>query len=203
VAVLASGRGSNFRALAERCQDSTFPADLACLITDDRTAHAVQIAEEMRVPWHRVDPGERRGRLQPGAEAEIAGVCRTERVDLVFLAGFMRILAGELLEEFRGRIMNVHPSLLPSFKGLRAQLQALEYGAKIAGCTVHFVDSSVDGGPIVLQAAVPILDSDDIASLKDRILQEEHRIVIRAVELFARGALRVEGRRVLGTDASA
>ncbi len=200
--MLASGRGSNFKALAERCQNPTFPADLACLITDDRTAHAVTIADEMGVPWHWVDPGERRGRLQPGAEAEIVRRLEAERVDLVFLAGFMRILSGELLERFAGSILNVHPSLLPSFKGLHAQRQAFEYGVKVAGCSVHFVDASVDGGPIVLQAAVPVRDGDDVASLRDRILDEEHRIVVRAVELYARGVLRVDGRRVLGTDTS-
>ncbi len=197
--MLASGRGSNFRALAERCQDPTFPAELACLITDERTAEAVSIAEELGVSWHCVDPGEKRGRLKAGAEAQIVETCEAARADLVFLAGFMRILGGELLERFAGRIMNVHPSLLPSFKGLHAQRQALEYGVKIAGCTVHFVDASVDGGPIILQAAVPVLDGDDTESLRARILEEEHRIVVRSVDLFARGALRIVERRVVGT----
>jgi phosphoribosylglycinamide formyltransferase 1 len=200
VAVLASGRGSNFRALAKRCQDPTFPAELACLITDERSAEAVSIAEESGVSWHWVDPGEKRGRLKPGAEAQIVQTCEAARADLVFLAGFMRILGGELLERFAGRIMNVHPSLLPSFKGLHAQRQALEYGVKIAGCTVHFVDASVDGGPIILQASVPVLDGDDTESLRTRILEQEHRIVVRSVDLFARGALRIVERRVVGTD---
>jgi phosphoribosylglycinamide formyltransferase-1 len=203
VAVLASGRGSNFRALAERCQDTTFPAEVACLITDDRSAGAVGIAEAFGVPWFAIDAGEKRGRLQAGAEAEIVMRCEAARVDLVVLAGFMRILedgAGGLLDRFRGRVMNVHPSLLPSFKGLHAQRQALEYGVKVAGCTVHFVDASVDGGPIVLQSAVPVLDDDDVESLRARILAEEHRILVRAVALFAGDRLRVEGRRVLGTD---
>lgn len=205
VAVLASGRGSNFRALAERCQDPTFPADVACLITDDRSAAAVEIAEAFGIAWHWVDPGEKRGRLQPGAEAEIVARCESSRVDLILLAGFMRILeagTGTLLDRFSGRVINIHPSLLPSFKGLHAQRQALEYGAKVAGCTAHFVDASVDGGPIILQSAVPVLDGDDEASLSARILAEEHRVVARAVELFARGRLRIEGRRVVGTEAS-
>ncbi len=200
VAVLASGRGSNFRALVERCQDSTFPAEVACLVTDDRTAKAVAIAEEFGIPWHQVEPGERRGRLAEGAEAAIVRVCEAERVDLILLAGFMRILEGALLDRFAGRIINIHPSLLPGFKGLNAQRQALEHGVKIAGCTVHFVDKSLDGGPIILQAAVPVLDADDVDALRSRILAEEHRIVVRAVELIARGALRVDGRRVLGTN---
>ena len=198
--MLASGRGSNFRALAERCQDPTFPADVVCLVTDDRTAQAVAIAEEFGIPWHTVEPGERRGRLADGAEARIVRVCGEAGVGLVVLAGFMRILDGELLERYAGRIINIHPSLLPSFRGLNAQRQALEHGVKVAGCTVHFVDASLDGGPIVLQAAVPVLDGDDVDALRARILAEEHRILVRAVELFARGLLRVEGRRVLGTD---
>jgi phosphoribosylglycinamide formyltransferase 1 len=200
VAVLASGRGSNFRALAERCQDPAFPAEVTCLVTDDERSGAVAAAESLGVRWHAVDAGERRGRLRPGAEAEIVRTCEAERVGLVFLAGFMRVLEGELLSRFEGRIMNIHPSLLPSFKGLHAQRQALEYGVKLAGCTVHFVDASVDGGPIVLQAAVGVREDDSVESLRARVLEAEHRIVPRAVELFARGRLRVEARRVLGTD---
>lgn len=200
VAVLASGRGSNFRALAERCQDPTFPAEVVCLITDNRTAHAVAVAEEFGIPWHTVEPGERRGRLADGAEAHIVRLCRAADVGLIVLAGFMRILDGVLLDEFAGRIVNIHPSLLPAFKGLRAQRQALEHGVKIAGCTVHFVDASLDGGPVILQAAVPVHDTDTADDLSARILKEEHRILCRAVELFAAGALRVEDRRVLGTE---
>ena len=203
MAVLASGRGSNFRALAERCQDTTFPAEVACLITDDRSADAVAIADAFGLPWFAVDAGEKRGRLKAGVETEIVARCESASVDLVVLAGFMRILedaAGGLLDRFRGRVMNVHPSLLPSFKGLHAQRQALEYGVKVAGCTVHFVDASVDGGPIVLQSALPVHDDDAVESLRARILAEEHRILVRAVELYARGRLRIEGRRVLGTD---
>jgi phosphoribosylglycinamide formyltransferase-1 len=113
----------------------------------------------------------------------------------------MRILESDLLSSFAGRVMNIHPSLLPSFKGLNAQRQALEYGVHVAGCTVHFVDSSVDGGPIILQSAVPVKDDDDVDTLRARILAEEHRAVVRAADLFARGKLRVEGRRVHGTDA--
>ena len=202
VAVLASGQGSNFRALAERCQDPTFPAEMACLITDNAAAHAVAIAEEFGVPWHTVEPGERRGRLAAGAEAGIVRVCRGNGVGLVVLAGFMRILDGDLLDAYAGRIINIHPSLLPAFKGLNAQRQALEHGAKVAGCTVHFVDASLDGGPIILQAVVPVHDDDDLERLRARILAEEHRILPRAVELIARAALRVEGRRVLGTEST-
>ena len=200
VAVLASGRGSNFRALAERCQDPTFSADVACLITDDRSAPVVAIADAFGIPWHAVPAAERRGRLQAGAEAEIVRICEAAGVGLVVLAGFMRILDGDLLVRYAGRIMNIHPSLLPAFKGLNAPKQAIEYGVRIAGCTVHFVDASLDGGPVILQAAVPVRDGDDVETLRSKIQAEEHRIVARAVDLFATGRLRVEGRRVFGAD---
>lgn len=200
VAVLASGRGSNFKALAERCQDPAFSCTVACLVTDDRSAPAVSVAEVFGIPVHVVAAGERRGRLQSGAESEIVRHCQQANVDLILLAGFMRILEGDVLAHFAGRVMNIHPSLLPSFKGLNAQRQAFEHGVRIAGCTVHFVDASLDGGPIVLQSAVPVRDEDDAESLRAKILAEEHRTVARAVDLFARGKLRVEGRRVLGAD---
>ncbi len=203
MAVLASGRGSNFKALAERCRNAAFPAEVACLITDNRSAAAVEVAGSLGIPWHAVDAGDRRGRLQPAAEAEIVARCESARVELILLAGFMRILEdteGGLLDRYRDRVINIHPSLLPSFKGLHAQRQALEYGAKLAGCSAHFVDASVDGGPIILQAAVPVRDDDDADSLAARILEAEHRIVIRAVELFAMGRLRIDGRRVLGAE---
>lgn len=200
LAVLASGRGSNFRAIAQSCQQNDFPAEIACLVTDNPASGAVGVAESFAIPVHVVVAGERRGRLAPGVEEDIVRVCREAAVELVVLAGFMRILDGALLEAYAGRIINIHPSLLPSFKGLRAQRQALEYGVKIAGCTVHFVDASVDGGPIILQAAVPVEDDDDVESLRARILREEHRIITRAVELLATGRLRVDGRRVYGAS---
>ena len=200
VAVFASGRGSNFKALAERCQDAAFSCVVACLVTDDPSAPAVAVARDFQIPVHVIDAGPRRGRLRPGAEADIVRHCRDENVQLIVLAGFMRILEGDVLSEFAGRVINIHPSLLPSFKGLNAQRQAFEHGVKLAGCTVHFVDTSLDGGPIILQSAVAVRDDDDVDSLRARILSEEHRIVARAADLFARGRLRVEGRRVLGAE---
>jgi phosphoribosylglycinamide formyltransferase-1 len=200
VAVFASGRGSNFKALAERCQDPAFSCVVACLVTDDPAAPAIAVARDFQIPVHVIDAGPRRGRLRPGAEAEIVRHCRDEGVQLIVLAGFMRILEGDVLDAFAGRVMNIHPSLLPSFKGLSAQRQALEYGVKIAGCTVHFVDASLDGGPIILQSAVAVHDNDDAETLRERILEEEHRIIARAADLFARGGLRIDGRRVVGTE---
>jgi len=198
--VFASGRGSNFKALAERCQEPDFSCIVACLVTDDPSAPAIAVANAFQIPVHVIDAGPRRGRLRAGAEAEIVSYCRERGVQLVVLAGFMRILEGDVLTAFAGRVMNIHPSLLPGFKGLNAQRQAFDYGVKLAGCTVHFVDASLDGGPIILQAAVAVNDGDDEDSLRAKILSEEHRIVARAADLFARGKLRVEGRRVLGTE---
>jgi phosphoribosylglycinamide formyltransferase-1 len=197
---MASGRGSNFRALAERCQDSTFPAEVTCLITDDATAPAVSVAEEFGIAWHAVRPGERRGRLASGEETDIVRRLRDARIDLIVLAGFMRILDGELLDQYAGRIMNIHPSLLPSFRGLHAQRQALEHGVKVAGCTVHFVDASLDGGPIILQSAVAVRDDDNLDSLRAHILEEEHKALVRAVDLFAQGRLMIQGRCVRGSE---
>jgi phosphoribosylglycinamide formyltransferase-1 len=200
VAVLASGRGSNFKALAERCQDPAFSCTVACLVTDDRSAPVGSVADSFHIPIHVIDAGERRGRLRPGAEAEIVRLCDAAGVGLIVLAGFMRILEGDVLTHFAGRVMNIHPSLLPSFKGLNAQRQAYDYGVRVAGCTVHFVDASLDSGPIILQSAMNVRDEDDVESLRAKILAEEHRILTRAVDLFARGKLRIEGRRVLGAD---
>lgn len=196
VAVLASGRGSNFEAIAEACSRGGFPARVVCLVTDNPDAPAVEIARRLGVPSHVVEPGTRKARLTSEVETEIASICSRHEADLVTLAGFMRILSGPLLERYEGRIMNIHPSLLPSFKGLDAARQAIDYGVKVAGCTVHFVDRSVDGGAIILQAAVPVEDDDDAESLHRRIQEQEHRTYVRAIELFARKRLEVRGRRV-------
>ncbi len=198
LAVLASGRGTNFEAIAVRCAERDFPAEVACLVTDRPDAGAVAIARRRGIDVVTVEPGRRRARLADGAEARIVAECRRRGVSLVVLAGFMRILRADLLREYAGRIINIHPSLLPAFPGLRAPRQALEYGVRVAGCTVHFVDDTVDGGPVILQACVPVHDDDTEETLAARILEQEHRILVRAVERLARGALRVEGRRVLG-----
>jgi phosphoribosylglycinamide formyltransferase-1 len=166
------------------------------LVTDNPRAGAIGIADSFGIPVEVVPVDAPKGRLPREAEERIVQACREAGVDLVALAGFMRILKGPLLETYAGRILNIHPSLLPSFKGLHAQRQAWEYGVKIAGCTVHFVDASVDGGPIVLQAAVRVSDDDDADRLAEKILEQEHRIYPEAIALFAEGRLVVEGRRV-------
>lgn len=197
VAVLASGTGSNFKAIAEACRDASFPATVVCLITDNPEAGALGHASALGVPAHTVVPPTKKAGLPAETEQRIADICRRYEADLVVLAGFMRILKGPLLDEFAGRIMNIHPSLLPSFKGLNAVQQALDYGVKVTGCTVHFVDHSIDGGAIILQSTVPIGDDDEPDDVLERVHGVEHKTYVRAVRLFAEGRLRVENRRVL------
>jgi phosphoribosylglycinamide formyltransferase-1 len=196
VVVFASGTGTNFRAIAEACSRPGFPARVAGLISDNPEAGALRIAEEFGVRSLVFPVRCGKGKLPREDEQAMADACRELGADLIALAGFMRILKGPLLDAYEGRIINIHPALLPSFKGLHAQRQAIEYGVKIAGCTVHFVDRSIDGGAIILQSAVPVDDEDDEESLKQKILREEHRIYVEAIRLFALGRLYVEGRRV-------
>ena len=196
VGVLASGRGSNFESLARAASRGTLGARLACLVSDDASAPALQIAARFGIPSCVVDPGSRRGRMSDEAERRVVEILREQGVRLVCLAGFMRLVGSRLLEAFPGAILNVHPSLLPSFPGLEAQRRALEHGVKVTGCTVHLVDSGVDSGPIVLQAALEVREEDTPESLAARILEREHEIYPEAVRLWAAGRLRLEGRRV-------
>ena len=196
VAVLASGTGSNFGAIAKACQGGEIPATVACLISDNPDAPALELARSYGVEARVIEPPTKKASLPVETENEIVDTCKSFDVDLIALAGFMRILKGPLLDEYQGRIMNVHPSLLPSFKGLHGVRQALDYGVKIAGCSVHFVDREVDGGAIIQQAALPVEENDTEESYLDKLHKEEHRIYVRAVGLFAEGRLRQEGRRV-------
>jgi phosphoribosylglycinamide formyltransferase 1 len=194
VGVLASGRGSNFRALVEAAQAGRIGAAMVVLISDRETAPALDIARDHGVEALFLDP-----KQYPSREAHekaIIGALEERRVDLVCHAGYMRILTPAYVAHFRGRAFNIHPSLLPAFPGLHAQRQALAHGVRVAGATVHFVDEGVDSGPIVLQAAVPVLPGDTEESLAQRILVEEHRIYPEAVRLFGEGRLHIEGRIV-------
>ena len=194
IGVLASGRGSNFEALVEAVETGRVPAVIAALVTDRATAGALEIARGHGVEALFVDP-----RQYPSREAHEKAVIATldERgVGLVCLAGYMRILGATFVRHFEGRLLNIHPSLLPAFPGLHAQRQALEHGVKVTGATVHFVDEGTDTGPIVLQAAVPVLPGDTEEALSRRVLAEEHRIYPEAVRLFAQGRLAADGRRV-------
>jgi phosphoribosylglycinamide formyltransferase-1 len=195
VGVLASGRGTNFEALARACAEGRAPARVVVLVTDRPGAGAVAIARRLGIEVVALDPAG-----EPGREAydkALVAALEERRVGLVCLAGYMRILTAPFVRHFAGRLLNVHPSLLPAFPGLHAQRQALAHGVKVAGATVHFVDEGVDSGPIVRQAAVPVRGGDTEATLAARILAEEHRIYPEAVKLFAEGRLSLDGRRVV------
>jgi phosphoribosylglycinamide formyltransferase-1 len=194
IGVLASGRGSNFDAIARAVEAGAIPARVAVLVTDRADARALDIARARGLEAVCVDPREHEGR--EAHEKHVIASLDARRVGLVCLAGYMRILSPSFVAHYRGRLLNIHPSLLPSFPGLHAQRQALRYGVKVTGATVHFVDEGVDTGPIVLQAAVPVRGDDTEEALAARILAEEHRIYPEAIRLFAEGRLLVEGRRV-------
>jgi phosphoribosylglycinamide formyltransferase-1 len=203
IGVLVSGRGSNLQALIDSVKAGRLDAQIAVVLSDVENAFALERARSAGIEARYIDPGPARSRLSDKAEAEIASTLEGAGVDLVALAGFMRILSPDLVRRFKYRMMNIHPSLLPSFPGLHVQRQALDYGVKFSGCTVHFVDEGVDSGPIIIQAAVPVLDADTEEALAERILREEHRIYTEAIRLFAEGRLKIEGRRVTVLPAGA
>lgn len=179
IAILISGRGSNMVALADAIDHGTIPnAEIALVISDHSSAPGLVIARERGIKTLAI---ERRGRKREEHEQEIISVLRDEHVDLICLAGFMRILSPYFVDAFKGRILNIHPSLLPSFPGLDAQRQALEHGVKVSGCTVHFVDNTLDGGPIIAQRTVAVLDDDTVEELSARILEQEHILYPEAV----------------------
>jgi len=195
IGILLSGRGSNFEALAESIAAGRIPnAEIAMVISNREGAPGIERARQ-RGLQARVIPS--KGLQREEYDRQVVAVLEERKVDLVCLAGYMRLLSPVFVGAFRGRILNIHPSLLPAFPGLEAQKQALEHGAKFSGCTVHFVDEHLDAGPIVAQAVVPIEDADTPESLAARILREEHRIYTEAVRLVLDGNYRLEGRRVL------
>ncbi|MDB4896692.1 MAG: phosphoribosylglycinamide formyltransferase [Firmicutes bacterium] len=196
IGVLASGRGSNLQALLDACGEGRIDGEVAVVLSDKADAYALERARQAGVAAIFLDPATYGGRN--AYNMALAETLKARAIDLVCLAGYMRIVRKPLLEAYPGRMLNIHPSLLPAFPGLDAQAQALAHGVKVAGCTVHFVTEGMDEGPIVMQAAVPVLEDDTVASLSERILVEEHRIYPEAVRLFASGQLRLEGRRVLG-----
>jgi phosphoribosylglycinamide formyltransferase-1 len=198
--VLISGRGSNMLALADAARDGRLAgAEIAVVISDRPDAAGLARASERGIETLAVA---RRGRPREEHEAEIAAALRARGVGLVCLAGFMRLLSRTFVAAFRGRILNIHPSLLPAFPGLDAQRQAVEHGVKVSGCTVHFVDETLDGGPIIKQRVVPVSDADTPETLAARILVEEHKAYAEAVALVVSGNYRVEGRRVVATAAA-
>jgi phosphoribosylglycinamide formyltransferase-1 len=193
--VLLSGRGSNFEALAESVAAGRIPgAQIAIVIANREGAQGIDRATARGIPTL-VLPS--RGLEREVYDRQVVAALREHQVDLVCLAGYMRLLSPYFIQCFPQRILNIHPSLLPSFPGLESQRQALEYGVKFAGCTVHFVDENLDAGPIILQSVVPVLDGDTPDALSERILREEHRIYSEAVKIVLEGRFKIEGRRVI------
>ena len=195
--VLGSGKGSNFAAIADAMAAGKIPAEIAIVLSDVESADILSLARDRRIPARFIPPGKFRTKLDEDAERAFVAALQSARVDLVVLAGFMRVLKGDFLRAFEGRIVNIHPSLLPSFPGLEAWKQALDHGVKVTGCTVHFVDAGVDAGPVIGQQTVPVLDSDTPESLHQRIHAAEHELYPRCVAAIARRAISVTGRRVI------
>jgi len=192
--VLASGRGSNFQAIIDEIETGRIPASIMLLIVDNPGAFAIERARKHSIAHIYLNP-----RAFPTKDSyfvTIAEELKARGVELVILAGFMRIVRKPLIEAFPNRIMNIHPALLPSFPGFHGQKQAVDYGTRISGCTVHFVDEGMDTGPVIIQAAVPVLPDDTEETLSDRILKLEHKIFPEAIRLFAEGRLKIEGRIV-------
>ncbi|HVP97231.1 phosphoribosylglycinamide formyltransferase [Methanoregula sp.] len=194
IVVVASGRGSNFQAVIESVQRGWIGGTCVALVTDNPRAYAIERAQAAGIPVVIVDYS--RFASRELYEQALLAALREVRPDLVVLAGYMRILGSAIVREYAGRMINIHPALLPSFTGLHAQRQALEHGVKLAGCTVHFVDESLDGGPIILQRCVRVMDDDDEDTLAERILIQEHIALPEAIRLFCEDCLSIEGRKV-------
>jgi phosphoribosylglycinamide formyltransferase-1 len=192
--VLASGSGSNLQAILDGCASGKIPAQVAVVICNVPGARALQRAEQAGVPAVLLD--HRRHRTRDDYDWELIAALRKHEVDLVCLAGFMRLIGPALLDAFESRILNIHPSLLPAFPGMHAVRQALAAGVRVSGCTVHVVDQGTDTGPILIQAAVPVLEGDTEETLAARILVQEHRCYARAISLCAQGRVKIEARRV-------
>lgn len=195
--ILISGRGSNFLAIADAIAAGKLDAEVALVISNRADAPGIRLAQKrglaaLALPSQGLD--------REVYDRRVIAELRAHQVELVCLAGYLRILSGHFIREFPGRILNIHPSLLPAFPGLDAQHQALVHGVKFSGCTVHFVDEGLDSGPIVKQAVVPVQDHDTAETLSRRILQEEHRIYAEAIALVLSGGYRIEGRRVLAVN---
>lgn len=201
IGVLGSGKGSNFVAIADAVAAGKIPAEIAIVLSDVESAGILAHARERNLPGRFISPGKFRTKLDDEAEQAFVDALRSARVDLIVLAGFMRVLKGNFLRAFEGRIVNIHPSLLPSFPGLEGWKQALDHGVKVTGCTVHFVDAGVDSGAIIGQQAVPVLDQDTAESLHQRIHAAEHELYPRCVAALARREISVAGRRVIWKNA--
>jgi len=194
IGVLASGRGSNFQSIIDQIESKRLNSEISLLITDTPSAFAIERAKKHGIEYLVIMPKEFRSKDE--FFMKIAEELKKKDVGLVVLAGFMRVVGKPLIDAFPNQIMNIHPALLPAFPGLHGQRQALEYGVKISGCTVHFVDEGIDTGPIIIQAAVPVFLDDTEDTLSERILRYEHKIYPEAIRLFSEGRIEVEGRKV-------
>ena len=199
IAVLVSGRGSNLQAIIDNMEKGALSAELAVVISDQADAYALERARKHNIQAVHVNAKGFKGKRDE-YDALLVKELQKRNVELVCLAGFMRIITPTLIKAFPNRILNIHPALLPSFPGLHVQKAAIEHGAKFSGCTVHFVDEGMDTGPIIIQAVVPVLDNDTEDSLSERILKQEHKVYSRAIQLYAEGRLKIEGRRVILAD---
>ena len=193
--VLASGRGSNFQSIIDSIGTGFLDAKIAVLITDNQDSYAIERAKKHNIEFLVLRPKDFAGK--DAYYSHIAGELKKRGIELVILAGFMRVVGKALIDQYRNKIMNIHPALLPSFPGLHGQKQAADYGVKISGCTVHFVDEGMDTGPIIIQAAVPAFHDDTEESLGGRILKQEHRIFPYAIRLYSEGRISIDGRKVI------
>ena len=196
IGVLLSGNGSNLQAIIDAVKDGRLPVEIGLVLSDNPNAFGLQRAEKAGIKAQYIPPGPKRTVLSPEAEAKYAAALKEAGCELVCLAGFMRVIKDKLLAAFPGRVLNIHPSLLPAFPGLEAWQQAFDYGVRFTGCTVHLVEKGVDTGPIILQAVVPVLPDDTPETLLDRIHREEHAAYPLAIKLFAEKRLKISGRRV-------
>lgn len=197
IGVLGSGKGSNFVAIADAVAAGKIPAQIAIVLSDVEGSGILAHARERKIPAQFIPPGKFRTKLDEDAERAFVKALQDAKVDLIVLAGFMRVLKGDFLRAFENRIVNIHPSLLPSFPGLESWKQAFDHGVKVTGCTVHFVDAGIDAGAIIGQQTVPVLDNDTPESLHQRIHAAEHELYPKCVAAIARGEIVVQGRKVI------
>ncbi len=195
LAVLASGRGSNLQAILDACEAGKVQGEVVTVLSDKENALALERARQRKIPAFRVNPADFAGKMQ--FEEGLLRIIDEFNVDYIILAGFMRVFSSTFIRGARVPILNIHPSLLPAFTGLHAQRQAVEYGVRYSGCTVHFLDEGVDTGPIIMQAVVPVYHGDTEDSLAERILREEHRLYPLVLQLLAEGRISCQGRKVI------
>jgi phosphoribosylglycinamide formyltransferase-1 len=193
IGILLSGRGSNFEAIANSIQAGRLHAEIAIVISNRADAPGLESARQRGLHTQLIPS---KGRIREEHDAEVIAALKQAQVDLICLAGYMRLLSPDFIRAFPNRIVNIHPSLLPAFPGMDAQKQALEYGVKVTGCTVHLVDEHLDHGPIILQKTVPVLDGDDVHILSARILEQEHRAYSEAIRLLLSGEVEIQGRTI-------